>query len=268
MLNSTTYNCTGEYLGNIEEFNQSVLSEFLKAYNFEGKTLVQSLRMILTEFRLPGEAQQIDRILEKFSAQFFRTQTEGFSNEDTVYILSFSIIMLNTDRHNPNISESKKMTLEGFISNNRGINDGKDMEREVLERLFHDINENEIRMNEGDQWEGDVVTFMAPNKSGWLHKQNHGTTFGGKWKKHWFVLSEHVLYYFDSPGDEKPRLILPMDSVRVGRDTENDRLLQIVNADGFSTLKCTKCLDNGRMELQTYKDFVMRAANQEERDEW
>ena len=39
----------------------------------------------------------------------------------------------------------------------------------------------------------------------------------GKWKKHWFVLSEHVLYYFDSPGDEKPRLILPMDSVRVGR---------------------------------------------------
>ena len=59
-----------------------------------------------------------------------------------------------------------------------------------------------------------------------------------------------------------------MDSVRVGRDTENDRLLQIVNADGFSTLKCTKCLDNGRMELQTYKDFVMRAANQEERDEW
>ena len=82
----------GEYLGNIDDFNQEVLSEFLKEYSFEGRTLVQSLRMILTQFRLPGEAQQIDRILEKFSAQFFATQTEGFSNEDCVYILSFSIM--------------------------------------------------------------------------------------------------------------------------------------------------------------------------------
>jgi len=28
-------------------------------------------------------------------------------------------------------------------------------------------------MSEGDQWEGEVVTFMAPNKSGWLMKANH-----------------------------------------------------------------------------------------------
>ena len=168
--------------------------------------------------------------------------------------------MLNTDRHNPNIPESKKMSLEAFVANNRGINDGKDLPREVLVTLYKEINANEIKMSEGDQWEGDVVTFMAPNKSGWLQKQNHSTTFSGKWKKHWFVLSEHVLYYFDSPGDERPRLILPMDSVRVGRSTENDRTLQIVSADGFSTLKCTKCLDNGRMELQTYKDFIMRGA--------
>ena len=28
-------------------------------------------------------------------------------------------------------------------------------------------------MSEGDQWEGEVVTFMAPNKSGWLSKMNH-----------------------------------------------------------------------------------------------
>ena len=59
-----------------------------------------------------------------------------------------------------------------------------------------------------------------------------------------------------------------MARARVGRSTENDRTLQIVSADGFSTLKCTKCLDNGRMELQTYKDFIMRAATKEERDEW
>ena len=37
------------------------------------------------DFRLPGEAQQIDRILEKFSIQFFSSNPEcGFRNEDTV----------------------------------------------------------------------------------------------------------------------------------------------------------------------------------------
>jgi len=45
----------------------------------------------------------------------------------------------------------------------------------------------------------------------------HGSPCSGTWKKNWFVLSEHVLYYFDSPGEDKPKLTLPMDSVRVGR---------------------------------------------------
>lgn len=30
-------------------------------------------------------------------------------------------------------------------------------------------------MNEGDQWEGEVVTFMAPNKTGWLSKMVYST---------------------------------------------------------------------------------------------
>ena len=75
----------------------------------------------------------------------------------------------------------------------------KDVPEAVLRSLYHRISEDEIRMNEGDQWEGDVVTFMAPQKSGWLSKQNHGGMT--RWKRHWFVLSEHVLYYFEAPGE-------------------------------------------------------------------
>jgi hypothetical protein len=59
------------------------------------------------------------------------------------------------------------------VRNNKGINDGQDIERSQLEELFRHIKENEIKMSEGDQWEGEVVTFMAPNKSGWLMKANH-----------------------------------------------------------------------------------------------
>ena len=103
-----------------------------------------------------------------------------------MYILSFSLIMLNTDLHNPNLAEKQKMTEEGFIKNNRGINDGKDIDRDVLVGLYNGIKKEKIQMSEGDMWEGDVVTFMAPNKSGWLAKMNH-STFSGTWKKHWCV---------------------------------------------------------------------------------
>ena len=63
-------------------------------------------------------------------------------------------------------------------------------------------------MNEGDQWEGEVVTFMAPHKAGWLSKQTHSAF--QSWHRQWFVLSEHVLYYFNAPGEDSPKCIFPM----------------------------------------------------------
>ena len=70
-----------------------------------------ALRSFILNFRLPGEAQQIDRILENFAAHFSATNPGIFSSPDTGYVLSFSIIMLNTDLHNPSIKQNKKMTL-------------------------------------------------------------------------------------------------------------------------------------------------------------
>lgn len=35
--------------------------------------------------------------------------------------------MLNTDAHNPNIPKEKKMTLNQFIRNNSGMDNGKDI---------------------------------------------------------------------------------------------------------------------------------------------
>lgn len=41
------------------------------------------------------------------------------------------MIILNTSLHNPSVKE--KPTLEKFITMNRGINDGKDLPRDILE---------------------------------------------------------------------------------------------------------------------------------------
>lgn len=140
--------------------------QLFSKYDFRGDTLDAALRKLLYQFRLPGEAQQIDRILEKFATHYHRQNDGVFLNSDTAYVLSFSIIMLNTDLHNQAILPDKKMTLDQFVRNNRGINQGQDVDREILERLYKDIKENEIRMDEGDMYENEVVAFMAPTKSG------------------------------------------------------------------------------------------------------
>ena len=61
------------------------------------------IRAYLWSFRLPGEAQKIDRIMESFAARFCDCNREHFSNSDTCYILAFSTIMLNTSLHNPSV---------------------------------------------------------------------------------------------------------------------------------------------------------------------
>ena len=60
----------GAYLGARLEFNQSVLNSFVKLHKFSNLLLVQALRQFLWSFRLPGEAQQIDRIMSVFAAHY------------------------------------------------------------------------------------------------------------------------------------------------------------------------------------------------------
>ncbi|KAF5748605.1 GNOM-like 2 [Tripterygium wilfordii] len=138
-------NLIGDYLGDPDEFHIQVLKQFTETFQFAGMILDPALRTYLETFRLPGEAQKIQRILEAFSERFYDQQSsEIFVSKDCVYILCYSLIMLNTDQHNPQVK--KKMTEEEFIRNNRQINGGNDLPREYLSELFHSISTNAITL--------------------------------------------------------------------------------------------------------------------------
>jgi brefeldin A-inhibited guanine nucleotide-exchange protein len=74
-------------------------------------------------------------LLERFTKQ----TPEVFPTADAAFILAFSIITLNTDLHNPATKEDRRMMKEGFIRNNRGICDGKDLPEEMLNSIFDRI---------------------------------------------------------------------------------------------------------------------------------
>lgn len=166
-------NLVGDFLGNHDEFCVQVLHEFAGTFDFQDMNLDTALRLFLETFRLPGESQKIQRVLEAFSERYYEQSPLILANKDAALLLSYSIIMLNTDQHN--VQVKKKMTEDDFIRNNRHINGGNDLPREFLSELYHSICKNEIRTTP-EQGFG----FPEMNPSRWidlLHKSRKTAPF-------------------------------------------------------------------------------------------
>ncbi|XP_009413775.2 brefeldin A-inhibited guanine nucleotide-exchange protein 2 [Musa acuminata AAA Group] len=136
----------GDYLGEREDLSLKVMHAYVDSFDFQGMEFDEAIRCFLKGFRLPGEAQKIDRIMEKFAERYCKCNPKAFTSADTAYVLAYSVILLNTDAHNPMVKN--KMSPDDFIRNNRGIDDGKDLPEEFLRSLFDRISKNEIKMKE------------------------------------------------------------------------------------------------------------------------
>ena len=133
----------GEFIS--KRSNESLLGAFLDLFDFSDKRVDEALRDLLGAFRLPGESPLIERIVTVFSEKYCAKSTpEGIANNDAVYVLTYAIIMLNTDQHNPNVKSSNRMTFEAFAKNLRGVNDGKDFGHDYLQDIYDSIKNNEI----------------------------------------------------------------------------------------------------------------------------
>ncbi|KAI9756555.1 MAG: hypothetical protein M4579_003814 [Chaenotheca gracillima] len=133
----------GEYLGEGEQQNIAIMHAFVDQMDFTKTRFVDALRRFLQSFRLPGEAQKIDRFMLKFAERYITGNPNAFANADTAYVLAYSVIMLNTDQHSTKM-KGRRMTKEDFIKNNRGINDNADLPDSYLEGIFDEIAHNEI----------------------------------------------------------------------------------------------------------------------------
>ncbi|XP_022974092.1 brefeldin A-inhibited guanine nucleotide-exchange protein 2-like [Cucurbita maxima] len=138
----------GDYLGEREDLSLKVMHAYVDSFDFQGLEFDEAIRVFLKGFRLPGEAQKIDRIMEKFAERYCKCNPKAFISADTAYVLAYSVILLNTDAHSPMVKN--KMSAEDFIRNNRGIDDGKDLPEEYLKSLYERISRNEIKMKDDE----------------------------------------------------------------------------------------------------------------------
>jgi Sec7-like guanine-nucleotide exchange factor len=65
-----------------------------------------------------------------------------FRHPDTVHLLSYAAILLNTDLHRANTDnkkQSKKMTKEQFLNNLKGTDQGHNIDMEYISRIYENI---------------------------------------------------------------------------------------------------------------------------------
>ena len=117
----------------------------MTALDFSNLQIVQALRLLFINFLMFGEAQVVERVLAEFCSQYYACNSEQnvFNSSGAVHTFTYAIIMLNTDLYKPILKE--KMSVEGFMKNCKGVNDGENFTAEFLTACYNSLKENEMK---------------------------------------------------------------------------------------------------------------------------
>lgn len=129
----------GEFLS--KEENKTIREAFIRSLDFTRLRIDEALRIMLMKFRLPGESQLIERILDTFSTHWFEQNSAILRNSDEALSLAYAIIMLNVDQHSKKV---KPMTSDEFDKNLLGPKSDRIYDRKLIDQIYQSIRDNEI----------------------------------------------------------------------------------------------------------------------------
>ncbi|OHT17192.1 hypothetical protein TRFO_41223 [Tritrichomonas foetus] len=129
----------GEKIGDFLSYegNEEIAISYFDEMPFEDN-IVDALRTGLSgSMRFPQDSELIDKIILSFARSFFGRFPDSFPSHDVVYVISFAIVLLNSDLHNPQIKYH--MTQSQFIENIRGVASESDISDQELIKIYNDI---------------------------------------------------------------------------------------------------------------------------------
>ncbi|TKS92000.1 Cytohesin-2 PH, SEC7 and coiled-coil domain-containing protein 2 [Collichthys lucidus] len=244
----------GDYLGERDEFNIQVLHAFVELHEFTDLNLVQALRQFLWSFRLPGEAQKIDRMMEAFAQRYCQCNpgvfqsTEGSTMEETY---PEDLLRVSAALKLVNLYESIKNEPFKIPED-----DGNDLthtffnpDREGWLLKLAPLRPSTIRTPICNNLLGrpavvpdilaqggarlpsaTVIRFPFTGSLGDKRRsrdqqqmserrvnQRAPTGWGRvkTWKRRWFILTDNCLYYFEYTTDKEPRGIIPLENLSI-----------------------------------------------------
>ncbi|KAI5181622.1 hypothetical protein NEOKW01_1798 [Nematocida sp. AWRm80] len=150
----------GKYLG--KEKNKEFLVSFCQSFNFLEMDLISALRVFLLSFNLPGEGQQIERIIYEFCKKYSEDRKQHF---DTVLSISMAVIILNTSIHN--VNTVKKISIEDFTS--IILAECPNVDLEYLEALYMQIKHQKLHVPQSNVSSLDNIDLLATQSDADIH---------------------------------------------------------------------------------------------------
>ncbi|CAO3669072.1 unnamed protein product [Rhizopus microsporus] len=106
------------YLGKDVPSHHKVLVCYMNYFNFKEMRLDVAFRKLCSKLFFKAEAQEIDRILKVFAYKYWTENDDPlYMNADTVYAITYSMMLLNTDLYVIQSNQHTKMTCESFCNN-------------------------------------------------------------------------------------------------------------------------------------------------------
>ena len=156
-----------EIMAENNPFSNLILKEYSKTYNFKGYNIIKAMNLFMSTFRLMGESYNIYNFICAFGSKYYEDNKDiyeknklnkekekdkdkdkniieiSFKSDEEVTSFAYSIMILNTDLHNPNVIN--KMTVEEFIKNNKSSGLFTDVPEEYFKEIYQEIHENELK---------------------------------------------------------------------------------------------------------------------------
>lgn len=149
----------GEIFGDPEDFNTVVRETYLDSLAFAGLSVLEALKYYLSLFELPGESQKVERILESFAKKYTTDNPDDYT-QDATHLMSFLLMMLHTNIHNPQVID--KMSLQSFLNIGKNIdNGGKPLGVDVLTRSYHEIVQTPLAVHSLEKRKKEISDTLA-----------------------------------------------------------------------------------------------------------
>ena len=113
------------------------MDEFFNCYKFSNIPIEQAIRLFVLDCRLNGEGQVIDRCLKSFCTKYFKDNPSSlFGSEKNILTFAYSLIILQTDLHNPSIKQH--IEQKEFVNSLLMLKDCQ-ITTEYMESLYNNI---------------------------------------------------------------------------------------------------------------------------------
>ncbi|KAH0795330.1 Sec7 domain containing protein [Histomonas meleagridis] len=250
----------GEYLS--RRGNSEILLAYFDEIKMDGPIIDALRKALSSSLHLPKEGEQIDRILQGFAKAYVKQNPDVKIESDQVYILSYALILLNSDLHNPKVP--KHMTQDEFIENIRGAMDQETISDKQLIEMYHVIKSQPFAMKRSSN--ADTFALSAPRMKGELQKKTPSHWFA-RFRPKYFVLTNSSLYYFnniDEVGTEQPKGLIQLEGVNVTMAPENVIVIQATEGQ----LQCVKFTPKGPEMQEGITQIELKAKSEVSRDKW